>query len=111
MFGHNGLIRITGPILTALAIVSLFASSMKCVEAYGGSNPINQQASATAATSIGKIAFASYRDGNFDIYLMDADGGGQTRLTENPAEDFSPAWSPDGKRLALVSTRDGNAEI
>jgi hypothetical protein len=63
------------------------------------------------AASPGKIAFASDRDGNFEIYTMDADGGGQIRLTENPGEDYSPAWSPDGKRLAFVSTRDGNAEV
>src|SRR6185312_15638991 len=59
----------------------------------------------------GKIAFASDRDGNFEIYVMDTDGGGQIRLTENAGEDYSPAWSPDGKRLAFVSSRDGNAEI
>ena len=63
------------------------------------------------AVSQGKIAFASDRDGNFEIYLMDADGGGQIRLTENPAEDYSPSWSVDGKRLAFVSTRDGKPEI
>lgn len=60
---------------------------------------------------IGKIAFVSDRDGNFEIYSMDADGGGQTRLTEDAAEDYSPAWAPDGQRIAFVSTRDGNAEI
>ena len=66
---------------------------------------------ATAAPAVTKIAFASDRDGNFEIYTMDADGGGLARLTENEAEDFSPAWSPDGTRLAFVSTRDGNQEI
>ena len=64
-----------------------------------------------AAAAIGKIAFASDRDGNFEIYSMDVDGGGQVRLTENPGEDYSPTWSPDGSRLAFVSTRDGNAEV
>lgn len=64
-----------------------------------------------AAASIGKIAFASDRDGNLEIYTMEADGGAQTRLTENTAEDYQPAWSPDGTRLAFVTNRDGNPEI
>ncbi len=66
---------------------------------------------AAAGPAVTKIAFASDRDGNFEIYTMDADGGGLIRLTENSAEDFSPAWSPDGTRLAFVSNRDGNHEI
>lgn len=69
------------------------------------------QVSFEASRVIGKIAFSSDRDGNFEIYTMDADGGGQTRLTEDPGEDHSPAWSSDGSRIAFVSTRDGNAEI
>src|SRR5258705_5605221 len=66
---------------------------------------------AEAARVIGKIAFASDRDGNMEIYVMDSDGGGQTRLTEDAGEDFSPSWSPDGSRLTFISTRDGNAEV
>jgi TolB protein len=38
-----------------------------------------------------KIGFASNRDGNFEIYVMDA-GGGQTRLTRNRVDDTAPAW-------------------
>ena len=41
-----------------------------------------------------KIAFTSERDGNFDIYVMNADGSEQKRLTHNPAYDGHAAWSP-----------------
>ena len=72
---------------------------------------VTRSTASEAARVIGKIAFASDRDGNMEIYVMDSDGGGQTRLTEDPGEDFSPAWSPDGSKLTFISTRDGNAEV
>ncbi|MDE2975772.1 MAG: DPP IV N-terminal domain-containing protein [Gemmatimonadota bacterium] len=58
-----------------------------------------------------KIAFYSYRDGNSEIYVMDADGGNQTRLTYNDAGDRDPAWSPDGTKIAFASNRDDSWEI
>ena len=42
---------------------------------------------------------------------MNADGSGQTRLTDNDRSDFEPAWSPDGAMIVFISTRDGNREI
>jgi len=58
-----------------------------------------------------QIAFASDRNGNFDIYTMLLDGTSKTRLTSNPADDNKPAWSPDSSKIAFQSYRDGNWEI
>jgi Tol biopolymer transport system component len=41
-----------------------------------------------------RLAFVSNRDGNFEIYVMDANGDNQTRLTDDPADDLQPAWRP-----------------
>ena len=70
--------------------------------------------SSTAEAAVvynGKIAFVSNRDGNDEIYVMDADGSNQTRLTFNDGSDSSPMWSPDGAQIAFTSVREGNTDI
>ncbi|MQF48280.1 hypothetical protein FIM08_00005 [SAR202 cluster bacterium AC-647-N09_OGT_505m] len=57
------------------------------------------------------MTFYSYGYGSYDIYVIYADGSGQTRLTTNPAVDNDPAWSPDGSKIAFSSQRDGHPEI
>jgi len=52
------------------------------------------------------IAFDSDRDGNKEIYRMDPDGSNQVNLTNDPADDFDPVWSPDGSQIAFVSNRE-----
>lgn len=53
-----------------------------------------------------KIVFQSTRDGQPEIYVMNADGSSQTRLTNNPAWDTAPVWSPDGTKILFTSLRD-----
>ena len=63
-----------------------------------------------------KIAFHSTRDtvpagspplsSPFEIYIMNADGSNQVRITNNLAQDTFPMWSPDGSRLTFTSNRE-----
>lgn len=55
----------------------------------------------------GRLAVVSNRDGNAEIYLVDADGSELERLTTNDDNDTAPAWSPDGSQIAFASNRDG----
>jgi Tol biopolymer transport system component len=57
------------------------------------------------------IVFVSWRDGNGEVYAMDADSSGPRNLTQHPATDVRPAWSPDGRSIAFVSQRDGHSEV
>ena len=63
-----------------------------------------------------RIAFSSTRDGHFktkfgitdEIYVMDADGQNEQRLTDNRNNDWDPVWSPDGNRIAFSADRKGD---
>jgi len=66
-----------------LALLAALALATAC----GGGEP-----------TAGKIAFMSIRDGSEAIYVVNAEGSGQTRLTNNPAEDIYPVWSTVGGR-------------
>ena len=100
-FTFNKGTSLAGPYLTAIAI-----------DANGNTSGFSIATSMpTTPATAGKIVFVSDRDGNFEIYVMDADGSNQTRLTNNSDVDKHPKWSPDGSRIAFESVRDGNPEI
>ena len=61
----------------------------------------------TVTADGGRIAFRSERDGNSEVYLMDADGAHIQRLTTDPGFDGYPAITPDGSGVAFVGARGG----
>jgi dipeptidyl aminopeptidase/acylaminoacyl peptidase len=58
-----------------------------------------------------KIAFKSTRSGNWDLYVMGADGTNVTRITEHPAADHDPRWMPDMQSLIFSSERDSRSDL
>jgi Tol biopolymer transport system component len=80
-----------------------------------GSNPIRFAEDALSpqwSPDGTRIVFESRRDGgDSEIYVMNADATGQTRLTDSPGIDRQPTWSPDGTMIAFESERTGDRDI
>ncbi len=59
----------------------------------------------------GSIAYASRRDGNWELYVLDVQSGSNTRVTYDLAYESAPSWSPDGQWLAYEGYSNGNLDI
>lgn len=71
----------------------------------------NDELTLPAGNPTSGITFTSTRDGNEEIYLIQPDGTGLTRLTEHESVDTDATWSPDGTMVAFRSRRDGSSDI
>ena len=74
--------------------------------------PLFRDTGASWSPDGNKIAFASDRDGDAEIFVMNRDGTGVTQLThDNDHTDFGPVWSPDGNKIAYERRRIRYAEM
>lgn len=113
----GGARRTTGASRTAIAFtVRLRADSPYAMDADGARQRAllpNETAEAyqpVISPDGRRVAFASTRDGDADIYVMGLDGSSPVKLTDNVAVNFDPAWSRDG-RLSFSSNRAGNFDV
>ena len=63
------------------------------------------------STDATQVAFHSNQDGDWDVYVVNADGSGVTQLTNDPAVDAYAHWSPDGSQMAFHSNRGGTWQV
>ena len=98
--------------MRSILLATLAAVAASSFAATGGARPAPAPAPAAPPQSALPIVFISNRDGDTEIYRMNSDGSGTTRLTyKTPAVDRDPRLSPGGGQVVFTSNRDGNFEV
>lgn len=93
------------PRSSAAAVLSVLALALVAL-------PLASTANAVVPGKPGKIAFQRVVDGtNPEIFTMKADGSNQVNITNNPAADIVPCWSPDSDTIVFSSNRDGDFDL
>jgi DNA-binding beta-propeller fold protein YncE len=96
-------------LVAVLALIVAGAGIGLVVRAFSASE---QPPEPAATVRNGRIAFAAYSGGHWQVFSVEPDGSQPTQLTSLPRDQFHPAWSPDGRRIAFSSQgAEGDMEI
>jgi len=98
----------TVPSRLSILLTTALVVQVACTDG-GPSTTTDEELSPTEAASVGgridlsilpgRIVFSAGHPYEEDIYVINADGTGEMRVTTNPAADFDPTWSPDGEQI------------
>jgi hypothetical protein len=94
--------------LSLIRVLRLFTTT--CVLAVGAL-PGSAVPRSLQSAAGGRITFLSERDGNREIYSMNADGSAQTNLSQSLADEKAHAWSPDGTKIAFLRQNDNHLYV
>lgn len=84
-------------------VISILATILLALVLSGCSSSQRKLAAGVVGVAHGGvIAFASDKDGTYDIYTINTDGSGLHQITSGPGQDLDPVWSPNGRQIAFL---------